>query len=246
MSIPSAAVPVPRRVAALARGARLEPVWQNALGGLTFRAVEQRSGAERYIKWGPRHEETSMVAEAERLRWAGSFVAVPRVIAQGEDDDHEWLVTEGMPGKSAVAPQWIARPETAVAAVGRGLRALHDALPAADCPYDWGVAARLKNAADRGIHVPDQLSSPPEADALVVCHGDACCPNTLLAGDGAVVGHVDLGALGVADRWADIAVASMSTEWNYGSGWEDALVEAYGVEPDRDRLAYYRDLWNAT
>ena len=38
----------------------------------------------------------------------------------------------------------------------------------------------------------------------------------------------------------------MSTEWNYGPGWEDALIEAYGVEPDRERLAYYRELWNAT
>ncbi|GAA3923244.1 kanamycin kinase [Microbacterium invictum] len=50
----------------------------------------------------------------------------------------------------------------------------------------------------------------------------------------------------MGDRWADIAVASMSTQWNYGPGWEDALIEAYGVEPDGERLAYYRDLWNAT
>ena len=52
--------------------------------------------------------------------------------------------------------------------------------------------------------------------------------------------------MGVGDRWAHIAVASMSTAWNYGEGWEDALIEAYGVEPDRERLSYYRDLWNAT
>ena len=51
---------------------------------------------------------------------------------------------------------------------------------------------------------------------------------------------------GSADRWADIAVAAMSTEWNYGPGWEDTLIEAYGVAPDRERLAYYRELWDAT
>lgn len=60
------------------------------------------------------------------------------------------------------------------------------------------------------------------------------------------VAHVDLAALGVANRWADIAVASMSTEWNYGPGYEELLIEAYGVAPDPERLAYYRDLWNAT
>ena len=43
---------------------------------------------------------------------------------------------------------------------------------------------------------------------LVVCHGDACNPNFLLADDGNFTGYVDLGGLGVADRWADLAVAS--------------------------------------
>jgi aminoglycoside phosphotransferase len=46
------------------------------------------------------------------------------------------------------------------------------------------------------------------------------------------VRHVDLGALGVGDRWGDLAIATWSAEWNYGPGWEDALLRAYGVAPD--------------
>lgn len=247
MSIPLTPVPVPDRVMSLAGGARLEPIWRNALGGLTFRVGPTPGGTEdRYIKWGPRGDETSMDAEAKRLAWAGTYARVPRVLEHGSDATHEWLVTVALPGQSAVAPRWIAEPETAVAAVGRGLRALHDALPVDACPFDWSVESRIANAARRGIRVSDALVEPPDADSLVVCHGDACCPNTLLDADGEFAGHVDFGALGVADRWADIAVASMSTEWNYGPGWEDALIEAYGLRPDRERLAYYRDLWNAT
>jgi len=41
-------------------------------------------------------------------------------------------------------------------------------------------------------------------------------------------------------------VAAMSTTWNYGPGWEDALYDAYGIEPDAERIAYYRALWNET
>ena len=41
-----------------------------------------------------------------------------------------------------------------------------------------------------------------------------------LAADGRCSGQVDLGELGVADRWADLAVATWSTTWNYGPGWE--------------------------
>lgn len=83
----------------------------------------------------------------------------------------------------------------------------------------------------------------PPVDVLVVCQGDACAPNTLLTDDGAWSGHVDLGAMGAADRWADLAVATWSTVWNYGPGWEQVLLDAYGVAPDDDRTAFHRRLW---
>lgn len=241
VSIPPPDAPVPARVAALAGAARVTPVWVNGIGGVTFGTDDAR-----YIKWGPRHGETTMAGEAARLAWAGGYLVVPRVLAHGADHSHEWLVTAALPGESAVAPRWIAAPELAVRAVGAGLRAFHDALPVAECPFECWVQARIANAAARGIRVPDHLRTPPPIDRLVVCHGDACCPNTLIGDDGHPSGHVDLGALGTADRWADIAVAAMSTEWNYGPGWEDTLVAAYGVAPDRERMAYYRELWNQT
>jgi kanamycin kinase len=78
-----------------------------------------------------------------------------------------------------------------------------------------------------------------------VCHGDACAPNTLLDDDGRWTAHVDLGTLGLADRWADLAVASMSLDWNFGEGWQPEFFAAYGVRPDADRIRFYRALWNA-
>lgn len=241
MSTPIDPIAVPERVRALAGDAVVEPVWLNELGGVTFSTADHR-----YIKFGPRNAETSFAGEAERLTWAGAHTPVPRVLELGADETHEWLVTAALPGVSAVDPRWVADPATAVRAVGKGLRALHEALPVQSCPFEWSVPSRIANAAGRGIRVPDNLREPPPIDRLVVCHADACCPNTLIGDDGRWSAHVDLGALGVGDRWADIAVAAMSTEWNYGPGWEDALIEAYGLAPDRDRLTYYRDLWNAT
>jgi len=90
---------------------------------------------------------------------------------------------------------------------------------------------------------PDQGGRPP-VDQLVVCHGDSCAPNTLLTDDGRWSGHVDLGELGIADRWADLAIATWSTEWNYGPGWERLLLDAYGIGPDAGRTSYYRLLWD--
>ncbi len=243
VSIPATDLPVPARVRELAAGAVLTPVWRNELGGVTFRA---EGDGVRFLKFGPRNAETSMANEAERLRWAGQYTPVPRVVEIGGDAAHEWLVTEGMPGLSAVDPRWIDEPATAVRAVGRGLRALHEALPVAACPFRWDVPSRLAKAAARGIQVPADLRSAPPVDRLVVCHGDACAPNTLLSDAGEWAAHVDLGALGVGDRWADIAVAALSTEWNYGPGWQHALVDAYGARWDAERIDYYQRLWQAT
>jgi aminoglycoside phosphotransferase len=64
-----------------------------------------------------------------------------------------------------------------------------------------------------------------------------------IADNGRWSGHVDLGDLGVADRWADLAVATWSTGWNYGPGWEQVLLDAYGIKPDAERTRYYRLLW---
>ncbi|HEV7471351.1 MAG TPA: phosphotransferase [Pseudonocardia sp.] len=83
------------------------------------------------------------------------------------------------------------------------------------------------------------LDDPPEPDVTVVCHGHACAPNAGRRGR-ELHGHVDLGDLGVGDRWADLAVATWSTVWNYGPGWERRLLDAYGVAPEPERTAYFR------
>jgi kanamycin kinase len=48
----------------------------------------------------------------------------------------------------------------------------------------------------------------------------------------------------VADRWADLAVGTWSTTWNYGPGWDQHVLDTYGVAADPDRIAYYRLLWD--
>lgn len=225
-------------------GEPLRAVWANQLGGLTFAVGDPPT---RYVKWQPAAIDPTLVdlaAEAERLRWARPHTPVPEVLDLGSDRDGTWLVTAALPGTSAVAPRWIADPAPAVRAIGSGLRALHDALPVAACPFDWSPARRLGQLRPRFEHQRDVLADPPAPDRLVVCHGDACAPNTIVGPGGAWVGHVDLGALGVADRWADLAVASMSLGWNFGPGWEGELFDAYGIAPDPGRIGFYRLLWD--
>lgn len=250
---------VPVAVRDLARGERLAVVWENELGGRTFEIGD--GPGRRFVKWAPAGSGLDLGAEAERLAWAAPYTTVPRVLGRGRSAAGEWLCTQGLPGENAVSARWRAEAARAAAAIGLGLRRLHDALPVAACPFSWSLERRLA-AVERRKHAlrPERwhachralgveaalrvLAQPPPTDRLVVCHGDACAPNTLVGDDGQPTGHVDLGALGVADRWADLAVATWSTQWNYGPGFEEALLEAYGVRPDPERTRYYRLLWD--
>jgi kanamycin kinase len=223
-------------------------VWVNEVGGLTF---ETRRGTERlFAKWAPRHHDLDLAAEAERLAWAAPYASVPEVVAYENRDDGEVLVTRALTGSNAVVEPWRSHPEHTVRALGVALRALHDALPVESCPFSWSIAERAARTRAVGdparIAMLDALGPAPAERDVVVCHGDACAPNTLIGADGVPSGYVDLGRLGLADRWADIAVGAMSTEWNYGDGWTGVYYEAYGVEPDDERIAYYRSLWDAT
>lgn len=255
---------VPTAIATLAADRPLRVVWENELGGLTFEVGATHAPAERrFVKWAPPQSGLDLAAEAIRLQWAVAFTSVPRLVDVGHDGQGSWIVTAPVPGESAVSERWKAEPERAVAAIGAGLRAFHDALPVADCPFSWSANDRLSDAhkraaagrinpagwndpAHRALGVKGalrRLADPPPVDKLVVCHGDSCSPNTQIDDDGRCSGHVDLGELGVADRWADLAVATWSIDWNYGPGWEGTLLDAYGIDPDPERTAYYRLLW---
>jgi kanamycin kinase len=272
MTIPTGAVTVPDVVREIAGDARITPAWSNELGGLTFRIdpvddVDPVEGAApgavrrhaTYVKWAPRTDRATaegidLADEAERMQWAERYTPVPHVLEVGADEHAEWLTTTAIEASSAVDARWLAHPETAARAIGTGLRALHDALPVDECPWTWSVAERIAVAETRAAHghpaggwsveMRARLVDAPDHDRLVVCHGDACAPNTLLADDGSWAAHVDLGALGIADRWADLSIATYSLGWNFGPGLDHLVYEAYGIDEDPDRVAYYRLLWD--
>jgi kanamycin kinase len=208
-----------------------ELAWHNELGGLTFRL------GERYLKWNPRSTGIDLSRECVRLRWLEERHLAPVVLDYGEDLDSQWMLTVALSGRSVVQRDRSVPPEIAVPAIAYGLLALH-ALPVEEFPDEL----RLASWANRE---PSLLGPKPAVERPVVVHGDACAPNTLIGTDNTWAGHVDLGDLTVGDRWADLAVASMSLDWNYSPPLEDLFWSTYGVQPDQERIGYYRALWEA-
>ncbi|MEM9464089.1 MAG: aminoglycoside 3'-phosphotransferase [Actinomycetota bacterium] len=222
--------PVPPVVYELAEGAEPELVWRNELGGLTFRL------GDRFVKWNPRATGVDLEHERVRLDWISVRHPAPQVLDAGGDETAQWLLTAALPGDHAVGDTWRARPQEAIGAIATGLRAIHD-LDIDEVPQAWATESWV------GRTPPELGPRPPLTDPVVV-HGDACAPNTLISPEGDWVGNVDFGDLGVGDRWADLAIASLSLDWNFGEGHQPALFASYGIEPDPDRIDYYRRLWH--
>ena len=115
------------------------------------------------------------------------------------------------------------------------MRAIHR-IPIDDFPSHWTSEVWVGRT-------PPALGPRPPLDEPVLVHGDACAPNTLINTRGEWTGHVDFGDLAVGDKWADLAVASMSLDWNFGTGHQREFFDSYGIEPDEQRISYYRALW---
>jgi kanamycin kinase len=220
---------VPGLVRSLAGGRDPELVWRNELDGLTFRI------GSRYLKWNPRSTGIDLELERVRLEWLSGRHPAPRVIDHGVDGDAQWLLTEALPGGSAVGDQWRARRPEAIRAIATGLRAIH-AVPIDDLPPEWTEQVWVGRQ-------PASIGPRPPIESPVLVHGDACAPNTLISVDGVWTGNVDFGDLAAGDRWADLAIASLSLDWNFGEGHQEELFDAYGIARDETRIRYYRALW---
>jgi kanamycin kinase len=222
--------PIPDVVKGLAGDGDAELAWRNELGGLTFRI------GDGFVKWNPRGSGIDLDLERVRLEWLDGRHPAPRVLSSGADDQAQWLLTEAVPGESAVGDTWRARRTEAIRAIAAGLRAVHS-VAIDDFPATWTSQAWVGRA-------PESLGTRPPVEDPVLVHGDACAPNTLISAAGEWTGNVDFGDLAVGDRWADLAVASLSLDWNFGEGHEHELFDAYGIEPDEERIRYYRALWH--
>lgn len=208
--------------------------------------------------WTPSAE-----AEAERTEWARRYLPVPNVLECGVTSESSWLLTEGIDGVDATSPAFRQDVPGLVRRLAEGLRLIHG-VPVESCPFQFRNADAIRLVQKRGnsgqidptrdFHpefaaltvdqaLGELVGSVPDTEDLVVCHGDYCVPNILLRGSD-VVGFVDLGELGVADRWWDLAVATWSVTWNFGPGFEEQFLEAYGAQRDDQRTRFYRLLYD--
>ncbi|MEU7138572.1 phosphotransferase [Nocardia sp. NPDC046473] len=237
--LPALPIPLPPKVAALLGAA---PTWsaehEGRSGGVAF--VNETY----WVKRGPK-----AVAEHERLNWLRDRgIRLPEMVAF----DGDVLVLADAGASSLAAGSGAASVGTVM---GELLRKLHR-IPVAECPFDGRLDVVLPQARRQVIEglvdlddfeeenrdlgpgnvLAQLLAERPDDEDLVVAHGDFTPPNVL---EGAIL--LDVGALGVADRYRDLALAVRDLRDDFGEDEVTAFFTAYGLtEPDHRRLEYYR------
>jgi len=261
-------VPVPRSILA----GLLPPdsrEWEPVAGGESGASVYFHPGHQRYAKVVSPEGVAELAAERDRSVWINQ-TAIPSasVLDWRETDAGACLVTQAVLGVPAndldVAALRRAWPSIAVA-----VRALHD-LATDRCPFDRGLSHMMRLARTRVAEgrvnadfLPTALQRTPpteiletidaelpvrlaeERTELVVCHGDLCLPNILLdPGAAQVKALIDLGRLGTADPYGDIALllATARETWSdeeTARRAEREFADLYGTRLDPERQDFY-------
>lgn len=219
------------------------------------------AGPESFVKIDRVDSANSLFVEQAVLRHLAGLLPVPRVLAFDQIGEHWVLRMSAVPGIDASDFRLLEWPERLVVALARALRQIH-ALPAQSyVPFDRRLDVTLAEAERRlrsgqvdledldeerqGLSADALMAllhkSRPTCEDLVPTHGDYCLPNVLFDPETlALTGFVDLGRFGLADRHQDLALAERSLRHNLREDWSGVFFDAYGITPDRDKLAFYQ------
>lgn len=208
--------------------------------------------------------------EMQMMQWLKQKLPVPEVICYEKQDGMNYLLMSRLPGVMACDSTVMKQPEELVAALAAGLQMLWQ-VDISECVYWSNLDQKLEIAkynvehglvdidrcepdtfGEGGFENPEKLlewllEHKPK-DEYVLSHGDYCLPNVFVK-DGTVCGFLDLGKMGIADRYQDIALCYRSLLHNYqgkyGGGvvYEDfrpeLLFEALGMDADWEKVRYY-------
>lgn len=254
----TAAIELPGSMAPLVAGYRWARDTVGLSGDAVYRLHHPENGDDLYLKHGQGSCAVDLAGEMVRLRWLLSNIPVPAVRYFVASPDEAWLLITALPGQSA-ASRLEAHPDESadiVDALARFLRRLH-AIPVESCPFNSDHPLRLGEARWRldagevdvdgfdeerrgwtAERVWDEMTSllpfPPDP---VVTHGDFSLDNIIVE-NGDVVGCIDVGRAGIADRYQDLAILWHCLR-DFGPAAQQRLFASYGINQLDDRKLHF-------
>lgn len=214
-------------------------------------------------------ESDEVKNELTIMEWLDGKLPVPKIICHEAAGGFSYLLMTRLAGKMSCDLSYINSPDLLVELLAQGLRKLWS-LDISECPCDLSLDHHLaaaeynvrKGLVDLEDLEPDTLGengfkdveelltwlkeNRPEED-FVFSHGDYCLPN-IFGNNSKIMGYIDLGRAGIADRYRDIAICYRSLKSNLRGSYgghppvnfdSDELFRKLGITPDWDKIRYY-------
>ena len=203
------------------------------------------------------------------MRWLEGKLPVPKVICYEADNDFQYLLMSRISGKMSCDEYYLEHPRELCRLLAQAFKMLWS-IDVTGCPRERAIDNELEEAkyrvennlvdlddaepdtfGENGFENPQALlawlqNHKPEYEP-VLSHGDFCLPNIFLK-DNQVSGFIDLGAVGIGDKWRDIALCYRSLKHNvdgtfggkiYPDVNPDLLLEELGIDTNHEKIRYY-------
>lgn len=207
--------------------------------------------------------------EHQMTRWLQGKLSVPQIIDEAYVDGIRYLLMSRVKGYNLCDATILDDQHRLAELMAEGLRRMW-AVRIVGCPADRTLDQKFREIEEglrRGTITREQSCQPEpygsdDFDSLaqlfdwlvkhrpkeepVFSHGDYCLPN-VMADDAGLVGFIDLGYAGIADKWVDIEKGLWSM-WANTTGVfggtkrafdRKYLFDALNMQPDDEKLHYY-------
>ncbi len=209
--------------------------------------------------------------EAAMAEWLAGHIPVPKLLAYCVEGEKAYTLMSRVPGKMLCDEEYLMQAEVLLDIVAESLQMLWRVDINGGPAQGSLLEERLRKARyNVEHHLVDMENVEPETfgaggftnpkellnwlennkpqEKLVLTHGDFCLPN-IFAMEDKVNGFIDLGKMGPADPWQDIAIVLRSLKHNLGGYHHggkafcefraEQLLSRLGIEMDEKKMRYY-------
>lgn len=202
--------------------------------------------------------------------WLEQKIPTPQILAYEIHDEKSYCLMSRITGRMACEDVYLKNPQRLLEVVVNALHMLWS-VDITDCPCDNSLDVKLEAArynienhlvdlehvepetfGEDGFRSPEELlvwlETNRPSEELVFSHGDFSLPN-ILAEDDQIRGFIDLGKMGIADKWQDLAICYRSLKHNFEGKYNGGvpyagysptmLFEKLGIPIDWKKLRYY-------
>lgn len=193
-------------------------------------------------------------------------IPIPKIIECVKENNSIYLLKEKLKGNMLSDPYYMERPKLLYKLASDAIKLLWsididglDLMNTYDTIMEFGCDCNQKGYLDfkesdslitkdfsNFDEIIEYLKKNKIEEDNTLCHGDLCIPNIICDGD-KLVGFIDLGLMGISNKYHDLAILYRSIKYNFNGtygkcylGYDDnKLFELIGIKRDEFKLKYY-------